>query len=407
MDWLLTNPPQSIGAFAGNRFLVRKIFENASKGIHLVIFGPPGCGKTTLCRIFQTSIQYQSYFEVNKDSFSTVKELIVGIKNFITNRSIESYFARQTSSNKRAIFIDDYDILVNTDKNLPSSLAKDIFPLLETHKVQLIITCLTDHNIKKKMQEALKTVEIMKLTYPQPKEAFAYLLATFGDKLDGREERILELLVKYKGCIRDALLHLDVPDDTEAVMTHFKDMSHFDVVKALFLKTPITIEDMKYVLLNDVSNIVYLLYENLPEEIIHNRTCTVDRGLDEYLKILNFFAETGEIETFGFNTSDWKLYDSANMMRMELIRRVFNEFPSKPTTQRKDKQLRFTQLLSKMSHRNIFYRRIENIRARTDLSYEQVIAALEQTADNAFKKNTDESNVLITYKKYFSESNVK
>jgi energy-coupling factor transporter ATP-binding protein EcfA2 len=404
MDALISNPPETIAEFAGNRFLVRKIYEHATKGTHLVIFGPTGCGKTTLCRIFQKTIKYKSFYEVNKDSFSSVKEMINSIKNFITNRSIETYFARSTGSNKRAIFIDDYDILVNTDKTLPSSLVSEVFPLMESHNIQLVITCITDYNIKKKMQDALKQVEIMKLTYPQPKEAFAYLLANFGTALENREERILELLNKYKGSIRDAMLHLDTPNDTEVTSMNFKDMSQFEVVKALFTKSPITQEDMKYILLNDVSNIVYLLYENLPEELCHNRVCgaSADKAINTYLQILNFFAETGEIETFGFNVSDWKLYDSANMLRMEMLRQVFNDMPSKAANLRKDSQLRFTQLLSKMSHRNIFYRRLENIRARTHLNYEQLIKALEDTPSNAFKKNTDESNILITYKKYFS-----
>jgi len=270
---------------------------------------------------------------------------------------------------------------------------------LEPHKIQLIITCITDHITKKKLQDSVKTLEAVKLSYPSPKEAFVYLLNELGDKIEGKEERLLELLQKYKGCIRDAMLHLDNPDDVGAIGCSFKDMNQFEIIKALFGKSEISLDDMKYIIHNDVSNIAYLMFENVPEELCHNRITTSPTNI--YLKILESFSKTAEIETFAFNTSDWRLYDAAHMIRMGIMRQTLNSLPSKPIASRKDVQLRFTQLLSKMSHKNIFGKRLEHIRDKTMLNYEKVIKNIE--IQKGLKKNTDESNIQVTYMKYFSD----
>lgn len=399
MELLKQCIPDNIQKFVGNRFLVRKIYENVSKGMHVVIFGPTGCGKTTLCRIFQSSIGYKSVFEVNKDTYSSAKELVNNLKNFMTSKTIECFF-NSNRNNKRAIFIDDYDILINTDKTLTSLLNSEIFPLLEKYKIQLVVTAITDHNIKKKFQETLKNIEYMKLSYPLPKEGFVYLINELGDKIDGKEERLLELLTKYKGCIRDAMLHLEEPDDTAVLGLSFKDMNQFETIKAIFTKSNITKEDIMYILHNDVSNIAYLLYENIPEEICYNRI--MDNPTTIYNEVLNAFSATAEIETYAFNTTEWKLYDMANLIRMGIIQRILNTYHSKPAASRKDGALRFTQLLSKMSHKNILCKKIDTIRDKTLLNYEQIFKSIE-TSKETFKKNSEEANVHATYMKYFSE----
>lgn len=398
MELLKACYPATIQQFAGNRFLVRKIYEIASKGLHLVIFGPTGCGKTTLCRIFQTNIGYQSFFEVNKDTFTSTKELIANLKTFLTSKTIESFF-NKSRTQRRAVFIDDYDILTNTDKLLPSQLMSEIFPLLDPYKTQLIITCITDHAVKKKLQDVLKSIESIKLSYPSPKEAFVHLLNELGDKIEGKEERLLELLTKYKGCIRDAMMHLDTPDDVEAIGLHFKDMNQFELVKALYTKPHITQKDIKFIMHNDIANVSYLMLENFPEELYFNRVS--GDACQMYLRTLETFSTTAELETYAFNNAEWGLYDSANMIRLAAMADILNTNPSKPVTSRKDAQMRFTQLLSKMSHKNIFCKRLDNIKDKLQQNYVGAIKHIEET--KGLKKNTDESNVQVTYMKYFSE----
>ena len=392
----------NIKDFVGNKFLVRKTNDFINQGKNVIIFGPTGCGKSTLCRIYKKNFEDHGIYELNKDTFTTTKEVITNLKWFIKNKSILTFFRCKSSPAKiqrRAIFIDDYDILINADKMLSGLLQSEIIPLLREYNVQLIITCLTDFQLKKKFQETLKDIEIVKLTYPQPKEAYIYLLQRLEGAIEGKEEKLLRLIQQYKGCIRDALMHLDAPQtEHELLSSNYRDLSSFEIIKKLFLQSVITSQDMVHLMQNDVSNISFLLFENIPDELCLNRNHK--DVIQIYLSILKHLTLTAEIETFAYNNTEWSLFDMSTHMRLDIFRAILNQHSR---SSEHDISLRFTQVLSKLSHKNIFAKKLSNIRKRSMLSSDAILALIDECAseDLPIKKNTDESNILTTYKKYF------
>jgi len=393
---------ESVKDFVGNKFLVRKTHDFIKHGKNVIIFGPTGCGKSTLCRLFKNEFEHHAVYELNKDTFTTTKEVITNLKWFIKNKSILSFFGSSSSQKKqqRAIFIDDYDILINSDKILSGLLITEIVPLLKEYNVQLIITCLTDFHLKKKFQESLKDIEIIKLTYPQPKESYVYLLHILEGMIDGKEEKLLHLINQFKGSIRDTLMHLDTPQtDEELLSSNYRDLSSFEIIKKIFLQHSITPNDISNLMQNDISNISFLLFENIPDELCANRNNK--EAIQIYLSILKYLAYSAEIETFAYNNTDWNLFDVSTFMRIDIFRHILNEHPR--ITHNSHESLRFTQVLSKLSHKNIFAKKINTIRKRSLLSLESVLTLVDVYANEniSVKKNTEDSNIITTYKKYF------
>jgi energy-coupling factor transporter ATP-binding protein EcfA2 len=400
MDLLTLCSVSNIKDFAGNRFLVRKLFENVQNGTSVIIFGPTGCGKTTLCRIFKTQIDFQSVFEVTRDNFTSCKDLVSHIKTFVDNKSIASYFSKGKC--KRVIIIDDYDVLLNTDKTLQSIFVNDIIPMLQRKNVQLIMTCITDFQTKKKLQESVKSIECVKLTHPSPKEAYAFLVNMLDERIEGKEERLLQMVNKYKGAIREALLHLDSSEDGEYIGVNFRDLNTFEIVRKMFNSQRITHDDIMYIYRSDASNIMYLLYENLPDELCHR---DAKKAQANYLKMLNYFVSTAEMETYAYNATEWKIFEWTCYLRLQYIKNALNECAPVKGEQQQH-QLRYTQLLSKISHKNILAKKIENIQKRNQLPLDDIFQLVDRVVKDdaladSIKKTTDDSTVVSTYKKYF------
>jgi len=392
----------SFDDFAGNRYLVRKACEHVKSGKHLILFGPTGCGKTTLCRLFKKEYEDHSVYEVNKDTYTSSKDVINNLKWFIKNKPIMMFFEKKKS--RKVIFIDDYDILVNADKLLGSMISTEIIPLLTEHGIQMIITCLTDFQLKKKFQETLKEVEIIKLTYPAVKDAYVYLLQHLEGLIDGKEEQLLQLLQTYKGNIRDTLMHLDTPRNTDELLNfNYRDLSPFEIVKKVFLQPSITSSDVATLTNLDGSNIAYLLFENIPEELVKRGTDPVNL----YTSLVSQFIYSAEIETFACCSTDWNLLEISSLLRLDTFRHLLNENPRTsacPSTQ--EGTLRFTQVLSKLSHKNIYAKKMAHIKHRSMLSTDTVLFLIDAYAktnnSDPLKKNTEESNMITTYKKYFT-----
>ncbi len=403
MDYIkaCSNQLVSLDNFAGNRFLIRKIHEFVKNGKNIVIFGPTGCGKTTICHLLKKDYEDYGVYEVNKDTFTTSKEVINNLKWFINNKPIMSFFGKQKY--QKIIFIDDYDILVNADKLIGSLIVSEIVPLLSRSKVQMVLTCLTDFQLKKKLQDSLKDSEIVKLTYPSIKDAYAYLMHTLDGMIDGKEEKLLKLLHTYKGCIRDALLHLDTPETEQDLLNYnYRDLSSFEIIKKIFLQTTITPSDV-YTLINlDGANIAYMLFENIPEELCKRGT----NAIELYLTILHQFVQSAEIETTACYSMDWTLFEISSLLRLDMFRNILNENKRTTSADVKDDSLRFIQVLSKLSHKNIFAKKLSHIKKRSLLSTDTVLYLVDTCAKNgnndSIKKNTEESNMITTYKKYFT-----
>ena len=390
MEILLKAQPQSFKQFVGNKAQIKRFIEAITLSKEpIAITGPTGSGKTTLVRLLLAHLGYQSFLEITKDA--TVKDIVSSIKTYATSKSIATYFT--TKKTKSLVFIDDFDILTAMDKNISTSI-KDMLPFLAQYNCKLVLTSIGGYQNEKKLTDLSKGIELIHLVYPTPKEAFVHLI----NYVEGREERLLELLNRYRGNIRDAVLHLDTPDDDHVTIT-FKDMGVFDIVRKKFNNKNLSTQDVSYILRDDPSNVAYTLYENLPEELSHRATSS--SLLQEYLWFVRKFGDLSEIDTYAYSSMNWKLLDIANSLRLENCRVKLNNMPIKPSKPTFGVPFRATQLLSKLSHKNIYNKRLQLIYERSHLTMDEIRALINNAKESINSHNLDDAHCLTIYRKYF------
>jgi hypothetical protein len=89
-----------------------------------------------------------------------------------------------------------------------------------------------------------------------------------------------------------------------------------------------------------------------------------------------------------------------NMMRIMTILNILNDLERKKTY--KDIKYRFSQLLSKLSHKNIMNKKIRGINSNK-FQIEELICIADKRNSSKIKVSIDEQNFINTYDKYFSE----
>jgi hypothetical protein len=190
------------------------------------------------------------------------------------------------------------------------------------------------------------------------------------------------------------------------------------------------LQNVEYLIRGDIGVLPYVLYENFPDELDTNYKFKRGKNntnlIDTYLAINKYFIDASTFEESAYQSLDWSLLSYANALRMKSIFTGMIELEKKAT--HKDVKYRFSQILSKMSHKNIMAKKVRTVSASMNVSNTSTLVAvdmnlqtlqnmqnvkkspLEKTKKEKGKKITstlendliqEKTCVINTYEKYF------
>jgi ABC-type Fe3+/spermidine/putrescine transport system ATPase subunit len=395
MDILKYVTPKSIDKFVGNKIQTKHIVaflsnKSPSKNI-LCVIGPDGCGKTTLCNLLFAKYNKQA-LEVGKDNL-VGNDIKLILQNFANNMTIDTIMLKK----EKVVFVDDIDILMNVDKFIFSKLLS-VDKILKKNNIKVIMTC--NLSGEKKVSEHSKDLDTIKLSYPFYKDSYAYILDSFDiNDFEHDPVRVLEVSQKCKGSIRDIILNLESStDDLKQKNTEeaFKDLNNFEVSRKI-LGRNYRNDDLEYYQKCDIGIIPYMLYENLPDELDANykfkRGKNMHSMIDYYMSVNSYYIDAAMFEEKAYSTLDWQFLTYGNMLKMGSIHCALEGLEKKATT--KDVNYRFSQMLSKMSHKNILAKKVKGISSNINVSNMMILNAADihaQSSSNESDAVSDSSH---------------
>lgn len=402
MEYFNYITPKSIDKFVGNKMQTKAMTEFITspnnKNI-LCVIGPDGCGKSTLCHLY-----FQKY---NKEVLEIGKDNLVGndikvlLQNFANNMTIDGMFFKKD----KIVFIDDIDIVMNIDKMIFTKMFA-AEKILRKKNIKVVMTC--NINEEKKINEHVKHLEIVKLTHPFYKDSYAYIMNCFNvNDIEHDAGELLQVSQKCRGNIREIVLNLNSsPDDLQAKMTEdtFKDLNNFEVARKILSKN-YKAQELQCYQKGDIGIVPYMLYENIPDELHTNykfkKGKAVPTLIDYYMKVNNAFIDASQFEDKAYSSMDWQYFTYGNVLKMNIIHSVLSEIEKKATS--KDVKYRFSQILSKTSHKNIMSKKVKGLSNNGNVSKMMIVNAVDimttQMKDCVIQSSTSDVKTKKTKKK--------
>lgn len=393
--------PKNIDQFVGNKIIVRNVRDfithTKSKKNILCIIGPDGCGKTTLSRLIFLKENFK-ILDVGQEVLQgkDVKTLLL---TFANNNTIDVYIEKK----KKIVFVDDLDILTTNDKLFLSKLLSVNSRLMEKG-IKVIIT--TNTRDEKKMNDQTKNIDLVKMYYPPIKDAYVHIMMTFDEhSVPYEAEALLKVVSKCKGNIRQAILSLESTNNELQQMsdeTAFKDMNNFEMCKRILMKR-YTKNELDILTFGDTGTFTYMIYENIPDELDASYK-TKKELVEKYLQMNQAFIDAAMFEDKAFQCLNWDLIVYSNVLKFGMTDHVLSSLDMKSTL--KDVRYRFSQLLSKNSHKNMMAKKIRTISSIANVSNQAVLNAADlyiRDVSTNVKNSCDEASVLSTYEKNFVE----
>jgi adenylate kinase family enzyme len=380
MELLKQIAPKFSKDIVGNKLAIKSFIDILKNPQHspkvILLVGPIGCGKTTICKLLFNELNFKVYELSSKDALEKGN-------TFIVNKTIDCF---EKNPKRKILFIDDVDILINTERSTMTLVDNLIPNLIRTNTFLVLTSKLSE---EKTVTAALKkSVEVIKLTYPTVKDAFAYL----SDKLEDQDdEELLSIVKKQRGNIRDILLNLkNTEDEMDEIVKErgYGEYNNFEIISSFFLTQ--SWDNISAVMNTDPSMVSYLLYENVLDDIYNNREATA--VMKSYQLINSFYIKASIIEKFMQDNLDWSLYNTVQIVKVGGVHVALKDLKKK--TSRKETKFRFSQVLSKLSHKNIMQKKLS-------MSKLPLLDFVSLVDSKQIKSNEDTKQIITTYHKYF------
>lgn len=384
MEILDAIKPRNTRDAIGNRTAIRKLQDILKDPGHsprvIALVGPVGCGKSLICNLTFRELDLKAY------DVST-KETLQIATSFIVNKTIECYTERDR---RKILYVDNVDILLQTERNA-MSLIDSCIPDLIRNQTFMILTCRPVE--EKSITNVLKkNVEVIKLSYPTVKDTFVYLSTKLEEEgIEIEDDKLLEVVKKYRGNVRDVVLNLrQSANEMEEVVTDrgYKEYNPFEVVSSFLLDH--SWKSVNAILNHDPSVISYLLYENALDDIYNNRDAK--ETMNSYSTMVSYMVQANVLERFMVENLDWSVYPAVQIVKIGGIYIALKDLKRKAS--RKDTKFRFSQVLSKVSHKNIMYKKFSGL----PMSCWDAITLIDA---GAIKFTGDYKQISSTYNKYF------
>lgn len=390
MELLQVVTPKTVDKFVGNKIAIRNIREfltqkqnDATKNM-LCIMGPDGCGKSILAKLFLEQFNFQ-VLEVGRDSLNG-QDIKAALSAFANNNTIDYYISKRT----KIVLVEDLDILCNVDKLLLSKILSSQ-QLLRAKGIKVVIT--TNIGDEKRCNEHAKDMEIVKLYHPPAKESYVYIMNAFDDgEIPYEPEALLKIVTKCKGSIRQSIMSLESTEGELQLMCDemaFKDLNNFEICKRI-LERRYTKKELDYIMYSDPGVIPFMLYENMPDELDTNFKFERGKGKATlqrlYLDMNKAYINGSLLEDKAFSGLDWTYLGYANVLKLETIHALLHHEGIQKKATQKDVKYRFSQLLSKISHKNILAKKIRTISSNVNVSNTAVINATDFSAQTEGKE---------------------
>lgn len=403
--------PNSLSQFCGNKYSIKCIEDfikqnndNNTKQI-LCIVGPDGCGKTVLCKLLLKKYQYD-ILEIKPND-----DIKVQIHNFSSNKTITSLLQKKP----KAIFIDDIDILQSIDKLVLSKII-NFDKVFKDKNIKVFITC--NINEEKRIIDNSQFIEIFKISYPSYKDSYVYIMNVFDEhNIAYDTEQLLQIVLNSKGNIRETVLNLNISKEELEQRTQekiFKDLNNFEISKQIFYKK-VSNKDVDNYASGDIGTLPFVLYENIVDEMEVNYKISKNNYVDTYLQLNKYFTDAMKFESNAFTNCDWTFLEYANLIRMKSLQDTLEGYELK--SNRKDVRYKYSQALSKLSHKNIMGKKIKSISTMANVSNSSVILATDMYVTEQIKQTrkskknkqttkmydfTEGQNIINIYDKYFT-----
>jgi ABC-type dipeptide/oligopeptide/nickel transport system ATPase subunit len=419
MELLKCVTPNKLDKFVANKIQIKHLndfINNHSSSNNIIcVIGTDGCGKTTLCNLVFNKHNKQ-VLEIGKDSLlgSDIKQVL---QNFANNMTIDTILFKK----EKIVFVDDIDILMNIDKLIFSKILS-VDKFLKAKNIKIVMTA--NINDEKKLSDHAKDIDIIKIVNPFYKDSYAYIMNCFNDNDIVHDPSVLlNITQKCRGNICETVLNLQTSTkDLEEKKTQeaFKDLNNFEITRKI-LQRNYSSEDLSYFQKCDIGIIPYMLYENLPDELETNYKFKKGKTslslLDYYRKVNTGFIEASLFEDKAYKSLDWQFLSYSNMLKMNSIDNVLNSLEKKACM--KDVKYRFSQMLSKTSHKNILAKKVKGVSGNMNISNMMIVNAVDiqaqkkevdDTTNKKTKKkdkqkgnkmSTDETSIVSTYEKNF------
>lgn len=412
MELLNCFEPKYIGDIIDNKKeineLINSLNDNSIKFICLT--GPTGSGKTMICKLILDCMDF-NILEITRDN-NTNKELNKLLYNFINNETIESFFEKKKK--KKIIFIDSIDILLHTEKNIITIINHNISNMI-LYNICIIMTCKI--NEEKKINDFKGNIKWIKIRYPSPKNAFVSLMTFFDNKnIPYDQSHLLEISNLCRGNIREIILNLQMSEYNKLFINKinkYRDLDTFELVKSLLGKVH-TIPDLRSIIKEDISWLSYILYENLPLELHNNRDFRKSHTdiISSYQKVNYFYSTATQFENYIYNNYEWDFLDYISILKLRGTNYTLENIIRK----KNDKyfSLNYSQILSKISHKNIMNKKKNIITQNNPISYNELLGIVDNIVTKKsfkndmkhFKKNktfdNESLNLISTYYDYFN-----